>query len=421
MLSYLKNIITKFFDKELSFRIRVFNVIGLTGVIVSIASAVNAAFSNNPVLVFASAAAAVVAVIMMYIFTFTKYRLPIKIITVTVIFCTVFPMIFFEVGDYGMIIFVLGILFSSVLFEKRKNAILICLALLLYYSVIIVIEHIPPFSNDKPDFAEIRMQIMTFILNSGAIAITVIWLIDAYERQAEKLQIMNKNKIEFLSNFSHELKTPLTSISGYAQFGENIIKTTENFTEKDINQIRNSFAKISRSASYLDRMSTQLLEITMIEQGVVVINPAPCVFRDIAERIRGQFDTLSNDSENTLEVLEIGDLPIINTDPDKVIQVLFNLIKNANRHTKNGVVTLSAKREDDRVIITVADTGSGIPNELIPLLFKKYPQTIIGEIKTEHGIGLYICKTYINAMGGEISLSKTSEAGSEFLFSLPIK
>jgi signal transduction histidine kinase len=233
MFRRIGNIFTKIFDQSLSFRVRVFNVIGLTGIVISFSSAVNAAMAKNPVLVFASLFAAFIAVLMMYIFTFTRFRLPIKIITVTVVFCTIFPLMFFEVGYYGMTIFILGILFSSVLFEKKKNAVLVCIALMIYYSVFIVLAHIPPMDYDPPSLGEIRMQLMTFILVSGAVSITVIWLVDAYERQAAELKKLNDNKVEFLSNFSHELKTPLTSIIGFSQLGEYISQKGDPSSEKD--------------------------------------------------------------------------------------------------------------------------------------------------------------------------------------------
>jgi signal transduction histidine kinase len=420
MLYAIKSIFTKFFNENLSFRIRVFNVIGLTGVILSFSSAVNAIFAKSPVLVTASLAAAVVAMIMMYVFTFTRFRLPIKIITVTVVFCTIFPLMFFEVGDYGMLIFILGVLFSSVLFEKKINARLICIALMLYYSGFIILAHFHPFSITEPDIAEIRMQLMTFILVSGAVSITVSWLVDAYEKQAEELKKLNDGKIEFLSVFSHELKTPLTSISGFAQLGERISLTGDLSSEKDVSQIQTCFTRIYRASEHLKRMSKQLLEVTMIDQGVINIELAPCLFTDISEQLKTQFDSLNEDRHNELIADQTNNLPPICADPDKLLQVFFNLIKNASRHTENGKITVFAREDNGRVKISVSDTGTGIPSELIPFLFKKYPQTEVSSIKTDHGMGLYICKAYITAMGGEITLVKTSNEGSEFMISLPI-
>jgi signal transduction histidine kinase len=422
MIRFISNILGSIFSKDLSFRIRVFNVIGLTGIVLSFSSALNAALSKNAVLVIASLGAAVISAIMMYIYTFTKFRLPIKIITVTLVFCTIFPLMFFEVGSYGMIIFVLGVLFSSVLFEKKKNAVLVCIALMIYYSFFIIMAHFPPASHTAPDLAEIRMQLMTFVLVSGAVSITVIWLVDAYEKQAIELKIQSDNKVEFLSNFSHELKTPLTSISGFAQLGERISQTDEPYTQKDILQIQTSFSRIYRASEHLKRMSKQLLEVTMIEQGVIETNPAPCVFADLAEQVKGHFESLSENHQNEL-IIEIEEnTPIIIADPDKLLQVLFNLVKNADRHSENGKITIFAsalKGKPGKAQIRVKDTGTGITPELIPLLFSKYPQTIIGGTKTDHGLGLYICKTYITAMGGEISLTKTSSEGSEFMLVLP--
>jgi signal transduction histidine kinase len=168
-------------------------------------------------------------------------------------------------------------------------------------------------------------------------------------------------------------------------------------------------------------MSTQLLEVTMIEQGVISIVAAPCVFDDIAEQIKSQFETVNENHGNKLVTVKTDSLPVICADPDKLLQVLFNLVKNADRHTESGEITVTAKPTEKRAVnIYVSDTGSGIPTDLIPFLFKKYPQTEIGGIQADHGMGLYICKTFITAMGGEIKLVKTSTEGSEFVITLPI-
>jgi signal transduction histidine kinase len=416
-----------FYGEHLSFRVKVFNVIGVTGIGLSLMSAVNGILSLNPVLIISSFVAAIAALALICIFTFTSFKLSVKIITVTVVFCTVFPLLFFEVGSFGMIIFVLGVLFSSVLFEKKKNAALICIALVLYYSIIIVIAHFPPFSYGELNALSLREQLITFVLVSAAISITVTWLVDAYEREAEKLRVINAEKIEFLSNFSHELKTPLTSIKGFAQYGQTIIQNPSDDISEDKSETLKSFESIISSAEHLDRMGTQLLDITMMEQGIISVNPSPCSFSDIAEQIRCNFST-SSTSKNTLEVRSETEIPLIKADPDKLIQVLYNLIKNANKHTENGVITLSAIKtatpqtsaNANTVKISVKDTGSGIPAELLPFLFKKYPQTEISGIKTDHGMGLFISKMYIEAMDGEIHLENTSEKGSEFVFTLPV-
>jgi signal transduction histidine kinase len=414
------SVFVQIFDEKLSFRIRVFNVIGLTGIILSLLSAVNAAMAKNPVLLIASLGAAFIADLMMYFYTFTRFRLPIKIITVTIVFGVIFPLMFFEIGDYGMIVFVLGVLFSSLLFEKMKNAVIISVCLMIYYVGFIVMAHFPPMNYERPDFAEIRMQLLTFMLVSGAVAATVSWLVDAYEKQAEELKIHNDNKVEFLSSFSHELKTPLTSICGYAQLGEYISQKGDPTSEKDILQVQTSFTRINRAAEHLKRMSQQLLEVTMIEQGVIEINPAPCVFVDLAEQIMAQFEAANENHNNEFIAINESNISLIYADPDKLLQVLYNLVKNADRSTENGKITILATTENGSARIFVKDTGKGIPNELIPFLFKKYPQTEVGGLKTDHGMGLYICKTYITAMGGEISLVKTSNEGSEFLITLPL-
>jgi signal transduction histidine kinase len=418
----MRKVFSRFFAKALPFRTRTFNILALTGIGLSVLSAVNGALSAEAIIVIASVAAAVLSAVLMCLFTFTKYHLPVKIVTVTVIFGTIFPFLFFHQGEtpgYGVIIFALGVVFSSLLFEKKRNAIAITIALTLYYSFFIIISFFPPFHYGEVEGAVLREILLSFYANCIAISATVIWLIDAYEREAEKLRIQSEEKVEFLSTFSHELKTPLTSIKGFAQYGASVMESPSDDPADDKAEILGSFESIKHAAERLDRMGTQLLDVTMIEQGIIGVNLAPCNFNDIAEQICGEFEKLSR-SENTLHAQKISGLPILKADPDKLVQVLLNLIKNANKHTENGVITLTAKAEGERVSITVADTGSGIAEEMIPYLFKKFPQATIGGIQTDHGLGLYICKSYVTAMGGEISLANTSGEGTRFVVSLPV-
>jgi signal transduction histidine kinase len=418
----MRRVFSLFFAKSLPFRTLTFNILALTGIGLSIRSALKGVLSAEAIVVIASAAAAILSAVLMWMFTFTRFHLPVKIVTVTVIFGTIFPFLFFHQGEtpgYGVVIFALGVVFSSLLFEKKRNAIAITIALTLYYSFFIIISFFPPFHYGEVEGVILLENLLSFFANCIAISATVIWLIDAYEREAEKLRILNEEKVEFLSTFSHELKTPLTSIKGFAQYGASILEIPSDDPEDDKEQVRSSFESIIGAAERLDRMGTQLLDVTMIEQGIIGVNLSPCDFRDIAQQIRGEFEKLSR-SKNTLHVQEISGLPLIKADPDKLVQVLLNLIKNANKYTENGVITLSAKAEGTHVNISVADTGSGIPEELIPYLFRKFPQATIGGVKTDHGLGLYICKSYITAMGGEISLANTSGEGTRFVVSLPI-
>ncbi|MDR0964804.1 MAG: hypothetical protein LBM60_09330 [Clostridium sp.] len=401
---------------------RTFNILALTGIGLSIISTINGIMSKEAILVIASLAAGVLAAILMCLFTFTHFQLPVKIVTITLIFGIIFPFIFYNQGKtsgFGVLIFALGVVFTSLLIEKRRNAIAITILLTIYYSLFIIHSFFPPFQYGEIDYAILRETLINFYVYCIAISATVIWLIDAYEREAEKLRILNEKKIEFLSTFSHELKTPLTSIQGFAQYAFDVIEHPSDDPADDQAQVQSSFESIKQSAEWLNRMSTQLLAVTLIEQGIVNIDLAPCDIKDIAIRISSEFEQI-NHSENRLHVIFPENTPILKADPDKLVQVLLNLMINANKYTENGSITLTAKVCTDEVQIDVTDTGSGIPKELIPYLFHKFPQAEIEGVKADHGLGLYICKNYMAAMGGKIHLSKTSDEGTQFVLTVPI-
>lgn len=227
-------------------------------------------------------------------------------------------------------------------------------------------------------------------------------------RMNETLEKLDRLKTDFMHNIAHEMKTPLTVMSGYAQL-------TEKQIEKNVvnDETLANLETISSEAQRLSDMVTKLLsvshnEVTAMELGRFraedILADAAAVCRPILTK-RG----------NRLTI-KVNNCPDIIANHETLLQVLINLAVNSGRHTENGTVTFSAEKSDKSdnfAVFTVSDTGTGIAAEALSRLFDKGYSTDGG-----NGLGLYICREIIESMGGEIT-AESSENGAVFRFTVP--
>lgn len=227
-------------------------------------------------------------------------------------------------------------------------------------------------------------------------------------RVNEALEKLDRLKTDFMHNIAHEMKTPLTVMSGYAQL-------TEKQIEKNVvnEETLSNLETISNEAQRLSDMVTKLLsvshnEVTAMELGRFkaedILADAAAVCRPILAK-RG----------NRL-ITEVYDCPDIIANHETLLQVLINLAVNSGRHTENGTVTFSVNGGENAggfAVFTVSDTGTGISDEALSHLFDKGYSTDGG-----NGLGLYICRDIIESMGGNISAAN-KENGAVFRFTVP--
>ncbi|HWS29944.1 MAG TPA: sensor histidine kinase [Clostridia bacterium] len=233
---------------------------------------------------------------------------------------------------------------------------------------------------------------------------------------AEKaaLENLNQMKTEFLGNVSHELKTPLTVVSGYAQTTRQLLERPE---EIDRREAVRRMELISSEAERLSLMVGQVLDATRIEEGRMGIEPVPCHLDEIIHRAVDTYYPVLNKNANQLEIQVDPGLPPVDADPARVSQVIVNLIANAVRHTQSGSITVTVQSDGAYVKTTVSDTGAGIAEVKLPLLFERYRSQGGG---TGTGLGLYICKHIVEMHGGEISVKSVQGKGTSVSFTLPI-
>ncbi|WP_135612803.1 PAS domain S-box protein [Methanococcoides sp. AM1] len=233
----------------------------------------------------------------------------------------------------------------------------------------------------------------------------------------EELKTLDRMKDQFLSNVSHELKTPLTSIKGYTELisEESLGPLTDKQKEVETTVLRN--------AERLKRLVESLLFISRVQSGNVKYVFEPTSIAEIIDMTL--LDLKIQIDQNKLNVKRrIPDnLPLINGDKDKLTDMITNIVDNSIKFTpEGGTLTCTVIEEEEYLHIILKDTGIGIPPDLIPMLFQRFYQ--IDATRTRKyggtGLGLYICKEIVTAHKGKVwAKSEGENKGTEIHIQLP--
>ncbi len=237
------------------------------------------------------------------------------------------------------------------------------------------------------------------------------------ELQKNEIQEANRLKGEFLSNMSHELRTPLNSIIALSDILE--LQLSD-----DISQEQRQYLKvIARNGKNLLNLINDILDLSKIEAGKISIYPELFSLKEIINNVKENFSYQAQ--EKGIELIsELPEkLPKIFTDRQKLNQILQNLISNAVKFTEKGSVTLqvSFNKEDDRFLFRVVDTGIGISQKDLPVIFEEFKQ-IDGSASRKYegtGLGLAIVSRLVNRLNGEIYVESNLGEGSTFTILLP--
>jgi PAS domain S-box-containing protein len=243
---------------------------------------------------------------------------------------------------------------------------------------------------------------------SGAVAGRIFAFRDI---SAERL--VDQMKSDFVSTVSHELRTPLTSIYGFA---ETLLRRDIGFSEEE----RETFlGYIASESERLTRIVDALLNVARLDSGTLQLDLVPT---DVALLLR---EAVSECSAPALAdghrfVVELDEeVPPVRADPDKLREVVEQLVENAVKYSPAGaVVRLEARARPDAVEITVADEGEGIPTSELDRIFDKFYRGSGAQPGT--GLGLFIAQGLVSAMGGRIWVRSEEGGGSRFTFALPV-
>ena len=229
------------------------------------------------------------------------------------------------------------------------------------------------------------------------------------------LEELERSRSEFLSLVSHELRAPLTSIKGSAA------TVLDASPAPDLAEILQFFRIIEEQADLMRGLISDLLDAGRIEAGTLSVRPEPAEVADLVDQARNTF--LSGGGRHTLLIDLPPDLPRVQADRIRIVQVLNNLFSNASRHSSEALpIRVSAVQDGVYVAISVSDEGLGIPPEQLPHLFRKHSRVGDGEGGIRgSGLGLAICKGLVEAHGGRIRAeSGGAGLGARFTFTIPV-
>jgi signal transduction histidine kinase len=230
----------------------------------------------------------------------------------------------------------------------------------------------------------------------------------AFNAMSARLATTDHNRRAFVADLSHELRTPLAIIRGQAEgIGDGVYPGDSAHV-----------APILDATQSLERLIEALGTMTLADVGSLQLRREPVEVAVLVNSSVSAFQSLADAAQVVLRANLANELPAINADPARIRGVLANLLSNAIRYTPaGGTVTVAARRDANTVVISVHDTGPGIPEEMRPRVFQRF---VKGEGSPGAGLGLAIARDIVTAHGGTIDLSSEVGKGTEVRVRLPI-
>jgi two-component system sensor histidine kinase GlrK len=239
-------------------------------------------------------------------------------------------------------------------------------------------------------------------------------LAQALNSMSTRLREVDRMKSDFFALMSHELRTPLTSIKE----GTNLFLEGRGgeVTERQ----RRLLTIISEESDRLIGLVNSVLDLAKLESGMVAFNRTKTDLSPLIDRVIGEIRPLA-EAKRILIARDLGPLPSLDLDPERMLQALRNLVGNALKFTpQGGTVSISSRLEGKGVVVTVADTGPGIPAGHAAAVFDKFRQAPGAGRVPGSGLGLAIVKHIIQTHGGTVWVESEQGKGSTFSFQLPV-
>lgn len=268
--------------------------------------------------------------------------------------------------------------------------------------VVIEREGEMPFTADEQDVIERT-------ISRAAVAIENARLYAA-------VRAADKAKSEFVGTVAHDLKVPMTSISGYSD----LLMMTEGLNEQQVGFLK----RIKDTVKRMSVLVSDLADISRIESGYFYMNETRVPVTDIVEAVRdGSMTQIQEYRHTYLEEID-SELPDLHVDYYRLVQVLTNLVSNAYKYTpEGGTITFHVGRDNDRIRFTITDTGVGLSPEAVAKLGTKFwrAEDEFTRSRPGTGLGFAITRSLVEQMGGHIQIESQLGKGSTFLFSVPVE
>lgn len=234
----------------------------------------------------------------------------------------------------------------------------------------------------------------------------------------EATEAAMRAKDDFLANMSHELRTPLNAIIG---FSEGLLARVAVHPLNEHQQER--IEGIRRGGEHLLALVQGVLDIVRAESGKIEIDATTFDIREVAKEVEDTVEVLLKQKPEVRFVVDVApDLPAISSDVEKIREILENLLSNAVKFTLQGIITLRIGRHGDSLVMEVEDTGVGIPPACIGSLFDKFFQVPGANRQSQRGagLGLPVCKAFVELLGGTIGVQSVEGQGSTFKVTVPM-